>query len=263
MIVTTTIGYGQRVIVTINTEGATPASLGGTMTLYRTPAGGVRTPVAGAVAIPASSTVIPDVSVELERAVVYEVITANGTTAAAASVTVATVRSAMGPMCLITHPVSGAVAPVVLVQWTKRDMTTQSSELEIPDRDEVIHLVGVEMLPTGAPDWLTLDADAAAALAAILKPGEIVLCRMACSDYPDVYVAVRSRSTERVGRHGPGLLHAWTVTEHRHPSMGIRASGDTLQVLHDAMPTTLQSIANRWTTLLSLASTDLLGEVSS
>lgn len=254
-------GWGSRAILTIDLEGATTL---GTMTLWRIEPDGTEVPVAGAAGIPAVSTVVADVAAGLVRVLSWRVDFTGGPSATSNTLTIASVPAPYGAgMCLVTHPVTGMTAPVIVVSWTDLDREGQGAALVIPGRDEPIELTDVEMLPTAPLELLTLTADDEAALDALLAAGEIVLLRTVDPGYPDTFIKVRRRNTKRLTRRGMPRLHSVDVQHHRHPSPETRATGDTLQNLHDAVPTDLQAIADRWPgDLLDIAAADLMSEVS-
>ena len=265
MIVTAAAGYGYRARIVIDTEGATPGSLGGTLTLWRhtqDPAVPAET-VAGARGVPATSMVVVDVAATLGVPVRYEVVTGSGLAVLSDWITIAGPATPVGPACLVTHPVSGNTATVAIVDWQTLDRATQGEEMIIPGRAEALLISDVEMMPNSRPRLLTFTRADERALDDLLAPGEVVLIRTPCPGYPDTWVASRARTTARISRQGPGRIHEITATHHLHPSPGVRATGDTLGNLHALVPGTLRDITVRWPgTLLDIAATDMKGELN-
>lgn len=260
MIITARPGYRWRTIITVDPQGA---ASDGTMTIWRQTDTDPMEPVAGATDIPVAGTVVVDTCVPLARPVQY-IVTTDDQSAATDLITITPPPIAtLGQACLVTHPLTGDVAAVAVVEWKGITHETQGSEIAIPGRRERVLMVDVELLPTSSLVLLTVDPVEAAALDQLCADGDILLLRCSHPDYPDAFISARRRTTDRITRTDPARLHAWQITHYGHPSLGTRAHGDTLGMLHQAVPGTLGDIAARWPgTLLDIAQADLMSEVS-
>jgi len=234
-----------------------------TMTLVRV-VDGVSTPVRGLVNVPAAGYAVSDNEAPLNRPYHYEVVSGSGFRYQSNTITVQPVEPTMSNPAswpILSNPITGRSARVVIVKWDSLEVSNSGKKIEIPRRRTPVVLSDIEHSPTSAPKLLTTTAEAAAMVEQLLRAGEPVLLRAPAAGIPDAYLRVDSRSVERFSKskaNMPARLHNLEVTEVDPHDMTVRGSGDTLGDLNRVAPVDLGQIAATWSTLGQVAAADLL-----
>lgn len=253
-VITATAAPDTTARITITVTGADP---GETMSIYRID-GEARTAVLGAVNIPAVSTVITDAAVPLNRAVRWVVVFE-------ADPEVVTIVPATVPSVfpLLSDPYTAEVVTVQVVEVDDELALRSRAEVLTVEGDVQPYVVGDR--PTGyygRLSLLTITAEDAAALFELAAVGKAMLLRCSCGLHGDRWIRVtEDLITARLVKK-PALearLHSWDgcIYLPRAPFPNRLTVADTLQELHDAVPTTLADIATSWATLGEIAATDL------
>ena len=112
----------------------------------------------------------------------------------------------------------------------------------------------------------TRSLDEAASVETLASLARPLLLRCSCGLHPDRWIQpTGDKTTARLVRDQAitSRLHQWEECIYLPgaPFPNRRAVADTLQDLHDAVPTTLDDIAGAWATLGEIAATDLSGGI--
>lgn len=224
-----------------------------TMTLYRDTAFG-RVPVPGVQSITATTMVVTDHAVPLNRPVTYGVALSDGQVFTAAPVTL------VSELCLLTNPVSGAVADVWIATWPDRTFDTPSTVVKVPGRRSPIIIQDIEGAAASNPELLTRTRDQRLSVENLTATGELLLIRTVSVDVPDAYLAITNRAEKRLSNssRSTSRLHALTVQEVGAESVTELGLGSTLGDLAAVVPGTLAALAQMFPggTLLDIAATD-------
>ena len=245
-------GLKARIKVTV-----TAPPPGALMTIERV-WGDQSAPVAGAIDLPAGSTIIDDAEMPLGRPVLYRLI------GWGAPVTYGPVV-AESDMPILSEPGrTGGWAPVAVTDWGEQTNPDRAEALRIEGSSHVVVVRDIEVDPS-LP--LVVETDTLAdeqAVQAIGRTGMPLLLRWP-ADYgeEDAWLqSVGGRRRYRLSMLSPIVRHTWSTMQTVLPDLTRRAASDTLGDLAQyVLPgTTLGVIASRWATLGAIAATDLKTE---
>lgn len=246
-------GYAVRVTLTV--DPADP--IAGPITVWRESLEGTRVPVRGSVDHPGQSDVWDDTEAPLNRQTWYVLVDAAGREIYTAD---PVIQAAGQPV--LSDPLTGAWVHVTVVEENERRYPQRATVLDVEGRRQRIRIYDVE----GSADLpaLKLRTDTATDLSLLrdlFKSGKVLQLRYSCPGGEDAWIGLTG---ERSEQRRTMRISDWTryhVLEpmaEEQPDPETRATGDTLQDLHNAVPGTLQDIADQWPgTLLDIASTDL------
>lgn len=161
---------------------------------------------------------------------------------------------------VLSHPVTGEQVQVRIVTWEELGFENGRNLVRIPRRRSPIAVTGREYLPTSQVELLTETVAAMRAVRALVAEGDVLLLRPSCPGVEDAYLSLDSRTERRMTSRpsDPVRIHPFNADHMEAPDMGRRGSGDTLQDLHDAVPTTLADVHDRWPgRLFDIADADL------
>ena len=251
MKVSVTTSPGGRARVTVEVEAGTTMR----MSVYRV-VGGRDVPLLGGRDLPAESTVIDDVEVDLNVPVRWRAVLSDGFSAVSDFVVV----TSQYP--ILSNPYTGRWVPVVLVSLGEEQAGQRGKAIDIEESDQVVFVYDVESAVRREITLMTLTAAARNAFLELVAAGGPLLLRCACQRHP-VGWFVRdggqrtSKKLDPLSRND-WWVHSWAATVSvAAPRPDERPVGDTLGDLHQAVPTTLAAIAAQWATLGDIARADL------
>ena len=228
------------------------------MSLFRE-SGEVRVPVPGLQDVVAATTVVTDNTAPLNRDLVYTLELNDGTSTRATPVQV------LAQLPLLTHPVTGATAPVIIQDWPERTRETTSTIVKVAGRRSPIVLSDVESLGTSAPVLMTRTREDERAIEDLTATGDVLHLRTLYPELEDAFLAVTSRQTTRVQQFkgtSTERLNTLSSQEIAPEDMREAGRGDTLGDVSGAMPgATLGDLAALFPggTLLDIAVNDWRG----
>lgn len=225
------------------------------MSLFRS-SGEDRVPVPGLQDVVAATTVVTDHTAPLNRDLIYTVELNSGTEIKATAVQV------LADFPLLTHPVTGDTASVIIQDWPERTRQTPGTLVQVAGRRSPIVLADVESMPTTAPVLMTRTRAAERDLEALTATGDVLHLRTIYPELADAFLAIQSRQTSRIQQFkgtDPERLNTLSSQEIGPEDMREAGLGDTLGDISGAMPgATLQDLANLFPggTLLDIAVND-------
>jgi hypothetical protein len=243
--ITAAPSWGYRTTITTQVEW-------GVYSVYRL-AGGTPHPVRGGHAI-TGSTVLIDSDVDLNRPVTYLIRDTAGRSFTSAPISVPATRP------VLSDPATGDHTLVTIVSWPKRVFDPQSKPLWPHSATAPTVVVAPEHLPQSSPTLLTLTRAEEHAVHDRAATGRIVLLRPSCPQLDPAHLLITGRDVERATDRidDESRLHHLDA-QHVLADLTTPAAGDTLGDLHQAVPTTLGAIHNRWATLGAIAAANLKG----
>lgn len=242
-------GYKARVAVTVTTPGS-----GVTMTLYRV-VGSVESPVAGAVDVPAVTTVVDDAELTLHSSPTYRMRASDGGTAVSGAVV------ASAPTAVLSEPQGGAWALVEVADWGERETDSRAERLliELSSTVVVSHDVEVDPWQTLVVHTDTLAADAQ--VQSMSASGRPLLLRWpADTGEGDAWLhSVGGRRRYRYNPDDPTVRHSWPSMQLVPADLSRRAQGDTYADLkrYFAGTETYAVMKAEWPTYAALKAADL------
>jgi endonuclease/exonuclease/phosphatase family metal-dependent hydrolase len=195
--------------------------------------GEARVPLPGLQNIVAATTVATDHTVPLNRPVTYSVELSTGETVSAASAQIA------APLPLLTHPVTGRSAPVIIQAWPDRNTETPSSLVKVAGRRSPVVLSDVEALGTSSPVLMTRTRAVERILEELVATGDVLHLRTLYPQLPDAFLAITARQSSRVLEFkgdSPERLNTLSAQEIGAEDMREAGRGDTLADIAGAMP---------------------------
>lgn len=245
-------GYTARLTVSID------AGTVGTMTIERIVNGGARRRIIAGVGIPAASGVFDDPEVPLGVPVIWEVRLSNGTVLRSEPVTI------LSTLPVLSDPYRGRSVQVWIVSMDSRGHHSRTTAVDVEGRPDPVPLwdvessarwPAIELLTTTLVDRNTLDD--------MCSTGDPLLLRSTCVEPGDHWLQrIGDRTVDRFTptSRTETRLHKWSdvASLSGSPRPSEKPAGDTLGDLNRAVgSTTLGAIAERWPTLLAIASEDL------
>lgn len=190
-----------------------------------------------------------------------EIVNADGTTSSVVTATVLPWTGGTPFRPMISDPVSGAyVVLSALSQWPDVTREARSAAIELHGQPYPAVVSDVMSAGTSQMVFRTDDPYMRSNLAALLESGRVLLYRDSTPGLtPALYFSVTKWVEQRLTNspYDYRRHHQLDVVHTDQPEPGTPAIGDTLADLAMAVPGTLNDIANRWGTLLDIATTDL------
>lgn len=152
-----------------------------------------------------------------------------------------------GDLPLLTEPVWGKSVAVTIQSWPHRSHVRAGKVVEVSDSPFPVIIDGFERAASSTIALIHTDPASAEALEEMLATQSSLRIRPSCPYLEPAWVSVRDRRRGRFSlRQDSAITDTMELLHTGMPSPGLEAIGATLLDLHEAVPTTLQEIYDRW-----------------